>query len=158
MLQVNDIVFFGRALENFQDMLLEQSERVFEQAGIIVPVRSCSLLVAIKESGSTSASDLSRQLGYSHQLVLQKIPKLKRLDLIKIQQDPNDGRRRIFKLTQKGAGQVKKLEVTLPAFATAYKELFKQVGDIQQILSDASTALEEVPLEKRIQVQFDEAG
>ena len=152
MLKTDDIAFFGRSLETFQEILLVQAGAVFERAGITVPVRSCSLLLAIREQGNASASDLSRQLNYSHQLVLQKIPKLKKLGLISIKNDPEDKRRRIYKLTDAGKNQVERLEELMPAFSAAYEKLFKEVGDLQQVLSDASTALQKKPLEQRVNV------
>lgn len=151
MLNIDDVVFFGRVLENFQDLGLKQCRAVFERTGIIVPVKSCSLLIAISEGAGVSASDLSRRLGYSHQRVLQKTPELVRLALISIHKDPGDERRKVLQLTKKGKAQVAKLEGVLPSIERAYTELFKEVGDIHRIVSDASTALEKRSLDERIQ-------
>ena len=152
-LDINSTAFFGRSLERFQDLALRQTELVFKRAGIVVPSRSCSLLLAIRQHSPVSASDLSDILGYSHQRVLQKIPKLHKLGLIDTRQDANDARRRIFELTIQGEKQAQLLEKVLPAFATAYRKLFEEVGNIDQVISDALTAITNYPLDERIQLQ-----
>ena len=151
-LDINGIAFFGRSLEKFQDLALRQTEAVFERVGVVVPSRSCSLLLAIRDHDRVSASDLSQILGYSHQRVLQKIPKLRKLGLISTRQDDDDARRRIFELTQKGEAQAKLLEKVLPAFAEAYQGLFREVGNIDRILSDALAAISTHPLGERIKL------
>lgn len=150
MLNINDIAFFGRSIETFQELLLEQAQVVFERAGIIVPVRSCSLMLLIQAEQNPSAADLARKLGYSHQLVLQKIPKLIKLDLITTQRDPADKRRKIYAPAPDGLQQIKLLETVLPAMGSAYSQLFDEVGDLNQLLSRLSDALREQPLEKRV--------
>ena len=114
MLNINDVAFFGRAFESFQELLQEQANKVFAQYGIIVPVRSCSLMLLIASETGPSAADLARQLDYSHQLVLQKIPKLKKLGLIEIDADPADRRRKVYRATEAGAHQVALLEKSTP--------------------------------------------
>jgi len=151
-LDINSTAFFGRSIERFQDLALRQTESAFKQASIIVPSRSCSLLLAIRKHSPVAASDLSNILGYSHQRVLQKIPKLHKLGLINTRQDANDARRRIFELTLRGEKQAQLLEKVLPAFATAYRKLFEEVGDVDQVISDALTAITNYPLDERIQL------
>ncbi|MEM9495685.1 MAG: MarR family transcriptional regulator [Pseudomonadota bacterium] len=150
MLDLDGISFFGRSLETLQELMLEQAVIVFDRAGVVVPPRSCSLLLAIGANDNMSASDLSRRLGYSHQLVLQKIPKLLKLGLIRVRQDEVDRRRRVYSLTEFGVEQAARLEVVLPAFGDAYRELFLEVGDLPAVLARTSQALQRRPLDERI--------
>ena len=151
-LDIDSVTCFGRAIEKFQDVALQQTENVFEQAGVLVPVRSCSLVLAIKTLDNPAATDLAQRLGYSHQLVLQKIPKLQKLGLIVATRDPDDARRRMFALTDLGQTQAELLETVLPAFTVAYEQLFAEIGDINALMARALSAIEARPLQERIQL------
>ena len=90
---LDDISFLGRLSEALSQRIEEQTRPLFGEAGIIVPVRSCSLLTALRTAGEASAADLARALGQSHQLVVQKCPALLRLGLITQHADPSDAGR-----------------------------------------------------------------
>ena len=99
---IDDVAFLGRTVERLSVLIAEQSKAVFDDRGIVIPVRSCSLMTVLAKLGAASASDLARELGHSHQLVMQKIPKLISLGLIRDRIDDEDARRRLFQLTDKG--------------------------------------------------------
>jgi len=145
------VVFLGRAVERLSVLIAEQSKLVFDRMGIVIPVRSCSLMTVLGTFGTASASDLARELGHSHQLVLQKIPKLIRLGLIQQQDDDKDARRRIFKLTDEGASQLAKFEQCTALIGAAYDELFAEVGNVRDIVDRTIDALNETTLDKRVE-------
>lgn len=130
-------------------LIAEQSKTIFDERGIVIPVRSCSLLTVLSNLGMASAADLARELGHSHQLVMQKIPKLIRLGLIRDGNDENDGRRRIFRLTDAGANQLVKFEQCRVIIRAAYEGLFAEVGDVMDLVARTTDALNERPLDKR---------
>jgi DNA-binding MarR family transcriptional regulator len=107
---IDEIVFLGRAVERLSVLIAEQSKAVFDNQDIVIPVRSCSLMTVLSALGTASAADLARELGHSHQLVMQKIPKLLKLGLIRDGNDENDARRRVFRLTDEGISQLEKFE------------------------------------------------
>ncbi|MBS0225938.1 MAG: winged helix DNA-binding protein [Proteobacteria bacterium] len=147
---VDDGVFLGRAVERLSILIAEQSQMVFDTMGIVIPVRSCSLMTILAVRGTASASDLARELGHSHQLVMQKIPKLLRLGLIQQRNDESDARRKIFQLTDQGVLQLAKFERSAALIRMAYERLFAEVGDIRQFVDRTADALIEKPLHKRI--------
>jgi DNA-binding MarR family transcriptional regulator len=147
---VDDDVFLGRAVERLSVLIAEQSQAVFDRMGVVIPVRSCSLMLVLAMLGTASASDLARELGHSHQLVTQKIPKLIRLGLIQHQGDDEDARRRIFTLTDAGMSQLAKFEQCTLLIRAAYAGLFAEVGDVRQFVDRAAEALNERPLHKRM--------
>jgi DNA-binding MarR family transcriptional regulator len=149
---IDDMVFLGRAVERLSVLIEEQSQIVFDTMGIVIPVRSCSLMTVLAALGPASASDLARELGHSHQLVMQKIPKLVRLSLIQQRNDDDDARRRIFMPTDEGLAQLAKLEQCMSLIRAAYAELFAEVGDVRQLVDRAADALNDRPLDKRIVV------
>ncbi len=150
---IDDDVFLGRAVERLSVLIADQSQTVFDAMGVVIPVRSCSLMTLLAVRGAASASDLARELGHSHQLVMQKIPKLLRLGLIRHRNDDSDARRKVFELTNEGVVQLAKFEQCAALIRTAYDGLFAEVGDIRQFVDRAVDALNEKPLGKRIHDQ-----
>jgi DNA-binding MarR family transcriptional regulator len=150
---IDDVVFLGRAVERLSVLIEEQSQIVFDMMGIVIPVRSCSLMTVLTALGTASASDLARELGHSHQLVIQKIPKLVRLGLVQHRNDDDDARRRIFMPTDEGLAQLQKFEQCTSLIRDAYAGLFAEVGDIRQLVDRATDALNERPLGKRIDIK-----
>ncbi|CAN5196349.1 hypothetical protein BH09PSE3_BH09PSE3_01220 [soil metagenome] len=130
-------------------LIADQSKAIFDNEGIVIPVRSCSLMTVLSNLGMASAADLARELGHSHQLVMQKIPKLIRLGLIRDGNDENDARRRIFRLTEEGVHQLVKFERCTVIIRAAYEGLFAEVGDVMGLIVRTTDALNERPMEER---------
>ena len=147
---IADIVFLGRAVERLSVLIAEQSAIVFKDMGIIIPVRSCSLMTVLANLQKASVSDLAAELGQSHQLIMQKIPKLQRLGLISHEQDQYDARRKLFCVTQEGTHQLEKFEQCRILLHTAYEGLFAEVGDINKLVGLTANALKEKTLDQRI--------
>ncbi len=143
--------FLGRRAEQLSTLIEHQFIPIFKNLGIVVPVRSCSLLHALAELEAASAADLANRLGQSHQLVLQKIPALTRLKLLDRQTDPDDKRRKLFRLTPAGEEQVALLTQHEALFEKAYADLNAEIGvDIYQVLGQAIEALQNRGLDERI--------
>jgi DNA-binding MarR family transcriptional regulator len=147
---IDDVVFLGRTVERLSVLIAEQSKAVFDAMGMVIPVRSCSLMTVLANLDTASASDLAKELGHSHQLVMQKIPKLVRLGLIQQRNDDDDARRRIFHLTDEGVRQLAKFEQCTALLRTAYEGLFAEVGDVKELVDRTANALNERSLHKRI--------
>ncbi|MBA4752722.1 MAG: winged helix-turn-helix transcriptional regulator [Sphingopyxis sp.] len=147
---LDDITYLGRLSEALSDRIEEQTRPLFDDAGITVPVRSCSLLTALGAAGEASAADLARALGQSHQLVVQKCPALLRLGLITQHADPTDARRKIFRLTDAGRDQLARIDAYSVRISEVYRALFEEVGDVHSAILKALTALADKPLSERI--------
>ncbi|GAA6137470.1 hypothetical protein NBRC116583_12170 [Arenicella sp. 4NH20-0111] len=116
--------FLGRHLENLSQLIEQQSKNVFDYENIQVPVKSCSTFMCIGRHDEISSADIARELGISHQLVKQKLTHLLKLDLISVDADPIDKRRRLLKQTAKGKTQHTKLLELLPKFEAVYEALY----------------------------------
>ena len=110
-----DRTFLGRLSEQLSELIEQQSAEVFKRAGIVIPVKSSSLLGAIATLGPVSVADLVRALDRSHQLIQQKIPKLLALDLVSRRPDPNDLRINLIEITDRGREQLALLDRLTPA-------------------------------------------
>lgn len=146
---LDDITFLGRLSEALSMRIEEQTRPLFDDAGITVPVRSCSLLTALGEAGEASAAELARALGQSHQLVVQKCPALLRLGLITQHADPTDARRKIFRMTDAGRDQLRRIDAYSVRISGIYRTLFEEVGDVHGAILKTLAALADKPLSER---------
>lgn len=147
---LDDISFLGRLSEALSTTIEEQTRPLFDDAGIVVPVRSCALLTALGETGEASAAELARTLGQSHQLVIQKFPALLRLGLVTQHADPDDARRKNFRLTDAGRDQLARIAAYSERIGMVYRTLFEEVGDVHGAILKALSALEKRTLAQRI--------
>ncbi|MEZ4404247.1 MAG: winged helix DNA-binding protein [Kofleriaceae bacterium] len=145
-----DISFLGRLSERLSALLEEQTQVVFAQHGVVVPVRSCSLLTVFARVDSATAADLARTLDQSHQLIMQKLPKLVRLGLLVQGRDATDSRRKVFRLTAAGRAQLDQLARCRTLIARAYRDLAEEVGELHVQLLRTTDALRARPLHERV--------
>lgn len=146
---LDDISFLGRLSEALSQTIEDQTRELFDAAGIVIPVRSCSLLTALRQAGEASAAELARALGQSHQLVIQKCPALIRLGLMTQHPDPADARRKLFRLTEKGQAQMAMQDRYSDEISDVYRRLFAETGDVHAMILRTLRALKERPLRDR---------
>lgn len=149
MIELNR-TFLGRLSEQLSDLIEQQSAEVFQRAGVVIPVRSSSLMTAIATLGPVSAADLVRALDRSHQLIQQKVPKLLKLGLISRRPSPDDQRVMLIELTDKGRAQLALLEGLDAAFERAYAEMEQDAGPVFDGITRAIKSLESRPLIERM--------
>lgn len=149
MIELNR-TFLGRLSEQLSDLIEQQSAEVFKRAGILIPVKSASLLGAIAALGPVSVAELVRMLDRSHQLIQQKLPKLLTLDLVSRRPNPDDQRVMLIEITDKGREQLALLGGLASEFDRAYAEIEKDAGPVFESIGRAIDALKSRPLIDRI--------
>jgi DNA-binding MarR family transcriptional regulator len=142
--------FLGRLSEQLSELIEQQSAEVFKRAGLVIPVKSSSLLSAIAALGPVSASDLVRALQRSHQLIQQKVPKLAALGLVIRRPAPDDQRVILIEITDKGREQLALFDRLASAFDRAYGEMEEDAGPVFDGINRAISALKSRPLIDRI--------
>lgn len=151
MIELNR-TFLGRLSEQLSELIEQQSAEVFKRAGIVIPVKSSSLMGAIATLGPVSVADLVRALNRSHQLIQQKVPKLVKLGLVTRQPDPRDQRVVLIELTDKGREQLALLDRLDGEFTRAYAEMEEDAGPVFDGISRAIASLSARPLIDRMVV------
>ena len=151
MIELNR-TFLGRLSEQLSDLIEQQSAEVFKRAGLVLPVKSSSLLVAIATLGPVSVADLVRALDRSHQLIQQKVPKLVKLGLVTRQPDPDDQRVTLIEITDSGREQLGLLESLDGEFIRAYAEMEDEAGPVFDSINRAILSLKSRPLIDRMVV------
>ncbi|HWW12629.1 MAG TPA: MarR family transcriptional regulator [Brevundimonas sp.] len=151
MIELNR-TFLGRLSEQLSELIEQQSAEVFERAGLVIPVKSSSLMGAIATLGPVSVADLVRALNRSHQLIQQKMPKLLKLGLVSRRSDPDDQRVVLIELTDKGREQLALLDSLDGEFERAYAEMEQDAGPVFDAISRAIASLKARPLIDRMDV------
>jgi len=151
MIELNR-TFLGRLSEQLSELIEQQSAEVFQRAGLVIPVKSSSLMGAIATLGPASVADLVRALNRSHQLIQQKMPKLLKLGLVSRRPDPDDQRVVLIELTDKGREQLALLDSLDAEFERAYAEMEEDAGPVFDAISRAIASLKARPLIDRMVV------
>jgi DNA-binding MarR family transcriptional regulator len=136
----NSKSFIGKQADDLSNLIREQIKPIYESLGIVVPVKSCSVIHYLNQFDDLSVTDLAKHLKQSHQLVKQKLPKLQNLGLIEQRDDDNDKRRSTYHLTTAGKDQAEKLDKN--SLISVYQHLSDEIGaDLHKVLNKAITGL-----------------
>lgn len=149
MIELNR-TFLGRLSEQLSELIEQQSAEVFKRAGLVIPVKSASLMSAIATLGPVSVADLVRALNRSHQLIQQKMPKLLALGLVTRRPDPDDQRVLLIAITDAGREQLALLDGLNTSFEQAYAGMEQDAGPVFDNIKRAITSLKGRPLIDRM--------
>lgn len=142
--------FVGKHADDLGNLISLQIKPLYESLGIVVPVKSVSIVYQLSQASQASLADLSKALGQSHQLVKQKIPKLLKAGIIHAQQDPADKRKTLYTLTNLGQQQAVLLQQH--SLEQVYQHLSAEIGaDLGQVLTQAIAGLKDRDLLARFQ-------
>jgi len=132
--------FIGKQADDLSNLIREQIQPLYESLGIVVPVKSCSVIHYLNKYDDLSLTDLSKHLKQSHQLVKQKLPKLQALGLIEQRDDCNDKRRSTYHLTAIGTQQALLLKEN--SLISVYQHLSDEIdADLHLVLNNAINGL-----------------
>lgn len=120
--------FIGNRFERALHLMSEQGGELLSGHNIAVPQQSVSSLLYVAENQNASTADISAALNLPHQLVTQRLNALIEMNLAARRPDPNDGRRKIIRLTARGKRQVELLNEILRDANAAYDELNEELG------------------------------
>jgi DNA-binding MarR family transcriptional regulator len=147
---LNGKALLGKRAEDLSNLIEDQSQPIFDNLDIIVPIKSCSTLLSLFELQQASVTDLARQLDQSHQLVKQKLPKLLKLGVIQQSPDKEDKRRTLYSLTPEGKKQSQKIKEYLKQSEKLVDSISKDIGiDIFDAIDKAIKAMKERSLLER---------
>lgn len=143
--------FVANQLNQLADLISDQGEVILKEAGLEFPARAVSTVLLIGEQGEVSAADIASTLQQPHQLVTQRIDLLVTLGIVERATDPQDGRRKVLKLTPKGQDQFGRLGMFLDKASRVFSALFHEIDcDVPSITRKTRKALEQSPLSERM--------
>jgi len=149
--------FVSNKLLRLVDLIATQGDDLLQEAGITIPSRAVGCALFIGDTGEASLADVAKALGEAHQLSAQRVEGLIALGLLERKDDPNDGRRKVLRLTKTGRSQYRRLLKRLAEIERAFIDLYAEIDyDLSAILDRAMEALHDTPLLERIGKQVTE--
>lgn len=144
------MTFLARYLHRLRIVISEQSDEVFDAAGLTVPSHCSSLILLLEQNGKSPITHLADTLGYSHQLINQRVAILERNRCIRRSRDPNDRRRSLVSLSKRGLEQATKARAALRSIDKALQSLVDEIGvDLKVVLQQARRSLIETRIAER---------
>ncbi|HRX74690.1 MAG TPA: MarR family transcriptional regulator [Hyphomonas sp.] len=143
--------FIAKQLEQLAEQIVGQGADMLEAAGITFPSRAVSAVLFLGENEPASTADIARALGQPHQVATQRVDLLIQLGIIERVDDPEDGRRKLLRLTPKGRDQFTILAGRLEKAGQAFDALFAEIGcDLPEVTRQVAEALQNKSLLNRM--------
>lgn len=143
--------YFGRPLHDLYHLFLDQVSDLYEDFGLDIPVVCSSTLQLIYEKDQIAPADIARALNDPHQVVAQRLASLSKRQMIQKKGDPEDRRRTVISLTERGKNQARLLEHLMAVSQPVYSELGDEIGaDVPAILKQVQSALQTTDLRSRM--------
>jgi len=134
--------FIAFQLEQLTELIVAQGNDMLDAAGITFPSRAVSTVLYIGEHQPTSTADIARALGQPHQVATQRVDILIRLGIVERVDDPDDGRRKLLRLTRQGKNQFQILTAKLAKASQVFGALFDEIGcDLPAVIQRATESL-----------------
>ena len=125
--------FLASHLTQLSDRIHTLSLKLFRRHGIAVEPKCVSVLMLVAHS-PLSAADIANTLALSHQLVTQRLNKLKKGGYLQVVPDTQDARRRVATATELGKAEILRILPVLEALDRVFESIFEQVGDLPDLL------------------------
>lgn len=136
------MTFLAGHLHRLRILISAQSDAVFHEFDIDIPSHCASLILLIEQHKRAPVMAMADALGYSHQLIIQRLAILEKQKCILKYQDDVDRRRSIVTLTKRGRGQAKKVSSALVVINSGIRDLFSESGvNLQQSVRKARQLL-----------------
>ena len=151
----NSHAAFGMRMQQLLNTLLEQMEGALEVSGLQIKPAETGVLNVLFHAGPSSLADVASAMGYSHQLTTKRVNLLVKRDMARLEDDPDDKRRRRVVLTQTGLQEAERLQVFIPNLDAAFRTMFEEVGiDAFAGIVGSKAALDARSLEARVRDQI----
>ncbi len=125
------------------DQIMADCRSYLTSTGLAVPAKGVSTVLLLEAEGALGITEISQRLNFSHTLVVRLVSPLTSAGLVVEHRDPNDGRRRVLELTERGRRAAEEVRARFLAPAeTAYLNLFKEIGvDVFDVIERLDVAL-----------------
>lgn len=148
---------FGSRLRRLSEYFLMEVNKVYEQAGIAFDASWFPVFYILSRQQNIPLIDIAEQLEVSHSAISQLITNLKKKGLVNTAPCPDDGRRQLVMLTDKGEELLRQVQPIWEAITTAMQELTEENKQSKQLLEairQVESAVQGTSLSARIQASM----
>lgn len=121
--------FLPHILRRLSDLMVDGE---MEWAGlnpVLPPLRTHSTMFALDRWGELSVTELAALIRQSHPHALQWVRALEKLGLVARHRDPNDARRTMLRLTEKGSAAMPAIHHAKSVNEAVVRDLCTELGD-----------------------------
>ncbi len=145
------VLAFASRLKRLQEKLFRDVSRIYAEQEVEFEPRWFLVFYAILKTGPTAITSISGALGVSHAAVNQTAAELLEARLIKEARDPDDERRRLLTITDRGRTTAKRLNEVWDDIATATDDVVSETGvDVLAALEQMERSLDDFDLTGRV--------
>jgi MarR family transcriptional regulator, organic hydroperoxide resistance regulator len=145
----------GARLRRLSDRIDREAGAVYRAHGFAFEQRWFGVVHQLHVAGPTGVAELAQRLGVTHVAISQTRKALESAGLIETLSDPDDARRSMLALSDKGRRAAKKLVPTWTALSAAAAELNAEAGDVIQALERLEQALAKRSLGDRVMARLE---
>ncbi len=127
-------------LKRSYDHFVWESNQLYRELDVGVEANWVSVFTLLEMEGALSVTELAKALGLKHPTIHALVKKIMKKGYIAEESDPEDGRRRILRLTPAGLKKKKAMEPIWGAAELVGQELLQETGidllaGLQQLLA-----------------------
>jgi DNA-binding MarR family transcriptional regulator len=116
-------------------------------------------LLLLDEKGPLGIMEIALRLRLSHPLIIRLTSALSAAGYVRLNSDPEDGRRKVVSITPAGRREVAKIHEINRIIEAAFQRLFDESGvDLLAALEKFEAALEAESFEKRLEAEGSKQG
>jgi DNA-binding MarR family transcriptional regulator len=144
---------FGSRLRRLSEYFLMEVNKVYEQSGIAFDASWFPVFYILSRQQNIPLTDIAEQLEVSHSAVSQLVTGLKKKGLVETAPCPDDGRRQLVMLTDKGESLLQEVQPVWEAITLAMTELTetqRQSKLLLEAITQVEKAVQQEPLSTRI--------
>jgi DNA-binding MarR family transcriptional regulator len=145
----------GSRLRRLLDRLDRDVAAIYRQADAGFEARWFPVFTVLRDEGSMSVGGLAERLGVTHAAVSQVRAALEAQGLIRAEPDPDDGRRQLLALSERGREMAVRLQPLWAAVAAAGAQLLAEAAPtLMADLDGLDRALDRSGLKARVDDRF----
>lgn len=144
---------FGSRLRRLSEYFLMEVNKVYEQSGIAFDASWFPVFYILSKQQNIPLTDIAEQLEVSHSAVSQLVTGLKKKGLVETAPCPDDGRRQLVMLTDKGESLLQEVQPVWEAITLAMTDLTesqRQSKLLLEAITQVEKAVQQEPLSTRI--------
>src|SRR4051812_2881244 len=141
---------FGSRLRRLSEYFLMEVNKVYEQSGIAFDASWFPVFYILSKQQNIPLTDIAEQLEVSHSAVSQLVTGLKKKGLVETAPCPDDGRRQLVMLTEKGEALLQEVQPVWEAITLAMTDITKTQKLLLEAITHVETAVQQQPLSTRI--------
>lgn len=133
---------FGALLFRCAEQVANQGRDAYSALGVALDARMNSVVLTLMAHGELSSSELAELIGHSRQMIEAKLKTLVRQAYLVSRPDPQDTRRRLYRLSDDKADEFADVADIMRAYDDVYQALWTEIGvDLEAALEAFDDAL-----------------